>query len=130
MALGSRNFAESNTVMLMPLRSAILVLLNMVPPWVCQNPRNVCFLSRWRKKTQTRVTRYTMQGHAAPQHSARVSLLQAMILVRGRSNFVPKIAAVPAHVLTLPGERHANCVSKMLVGIVFFFFHPCYVVTK
>ena len=79
MALGSRNFADSNTAELMPLRTAILVLLKMVPPLVRQNPRHlvncgggrrnpeskscVSFSNgRWRKKTHTRVTRYTMQG--------------------------------------------------------------------
>ena len=44
MALGFRNFEASNTAMLM-LRTAILVLLNMVPPFVGrQNPRH---LWRW-----------------------------------------------------------------------------------
>ena len=39
MALGSRNFAESNTAMLMPPRTAT-VRLGTVLPWVLQNPRH------------------------------------------------------------------------------------------
>ena len=38
MALGLRNFAESNTAELMPLRIPT-VPLRMVPPWVLQNPQ-------------------------------------------------------------------------------------------
>ena len=144
MDLGSRDFAESNTALLMPLRTAILVLLKMVPPLVRQNPRHlvncgggrrnpeskscVSFSNgRWRKKTHTRVTRYTMQGgtcNTTPQHSATVSLLQAMILVRG--NFVPKIAAVPCFNFT----RGATCKLCVKNASGIFFFNEPVPVTK
>ena len=39
MALVLRNFANSNTAMLMPRRTAT-VLLRVVPPWVHQNPQH------------------------------------------------------------------------------------------
>ena len=39
MALVLRNFAESNTAELMPLRTAT-IMQRMVPPWVHQNPQH------------------------------------------------------------------------------------------
>ena len=39
MALGLRNFAESNTAIRMPLRTAT-ALLKTVPPWVHRNPQH------------------------------------------------------------------------------------------